>query len=98
MERPDFNCIKYDTQTEIEDLRLYTKDLNEYVNFLEEERNKQLALCKVGRSLPTEEEVNFELSYLLESEFEASELDAKKEYRFGFRKCYFWLKYRYNQR
>ena len=66
MKRPDFNCIKYDTQTEIEDLRLYTKDLNEYVNFLEEERNKQLALCKVSVSLPTEEELILELDRQLD--------------------------------
>lgn len=47
MDRPNFNCIKYDTQTEIEDLRLYIKDLNEYVNFLEKQQSEQLILPSV---------------------------------------------------
>jgi len=43
MKRPNFNCIKYDTQTEIEDIRLYLKDLNKYCTYLENQ-NKQLTI------------------------------------------------------
>jgi hypothetical protein len=43
MKRPNFNCIKYDTQTEIEDIRLYLKDLNDYCTYLENQ-NKQLRI------------------------------------------------------
>ena len=46
MKRPNFNCIKYDTLIELNDLKTYLKDLNKYCDFIETE-NKQLKLCGV---------------------------------------------------
>jgi len=43
--------------------------------------------------LPSEEEINSKLNELKENEFEEDEMIAKREYGYGFRRCYFWLKY-----
>ncbi len=43
--------------------------------------------------LPSEEEINTKLNKLKENEFEDDEKIAKREYGYGFRRCYFWLKY-----
>jgi len=46
MKRPNFNCIKYDTLIELNDLKTYLEDLNKYCDFIETE-NQQLKLCEV---------------------------------------------------
>ena len=51
MERPIYDCIAYDLDNELEDLRAYKKDLEKYTDFLENERSKQLALCEVMQPL-----------------------------------------------
>jgi hypothetical protein len=43
--------------------------------------------------LPSEEEINTKLDELKANEFEDDEKVAKREYGYGFRRCYFWLKY-----
>ena len=43
--------------------------------------------------LPSEEEINSKLNELKENNFEDDEKTAKREYGYGFRRCYFWLKH-----
>ena len=44
MDRPIYECIAYDTGSELEDLKIYKKDLEKYTDFLESEQTKQLAI------------------------------------------------------
>jgi len=53
MKRPIYESIVYDTGSELEDLRLFRKDIEDYADFLEKERNKQLALCEVSNQRET---------------------------------------------
>jgi len=43
--------------------------------------------------LPSEEEINIKLDELKAYEFEDDEKGANSEFGWGFRKCYYWLKY-----
>ena len=43
--------------------------------------------------LPSEEEINTKLDELKAIEFDDDEKVEKREYGYGFRRCYFWLKY-----
>ena len=54
MDRPIYECIAYDTGSELEDLKVYKKDLEKYTDFLESERTKQLTIHRVVKSLPCE--------------------------------------------
>ena len=47
MDRPFYECRDYDTGSELEDLKIFIKDLESYVNHLEEERTKPLILHDV---------------------------------------------------
>lgn len=51
MDRPDFRTLPYDLGNELEDLKNYKKDLEKYVDFLENERTKQLAIQDVSPRL-----------------------------------------------
>jgi len=66
--------------------------------------NKQLKLCDVGRSLPTEKEVTSEFTVkckILQKDLNDENKDLNDEnkdlingYKFGFIDCYQWLKQR----
>lgn len=59
-----------------------------------DENDKALHIGDVmAMLLPSEEEINSKLNELKENEFEDDEKIAKREYGYGFRRCYFWLKY-----
>ena len=47
----------------------------------------------VAMLLPSEEEINTKLNELKDNEFEDDEKVEKRAYGYGFRRCYFWLKY-----
>lgn len=78
--------------SEVLEKRGYKND--DLINEIEQIYNKQqLPIHGVVKSLPTDEEMNIELNECLNIYFEENEYDAKKEYGFGFRKCFRWLKY-----
>jgi len=55
---------------------------------------KELSIADVmAMLLPSEEEINTKLDELKSNEFEDDEKVAKREYGYGFRRCYFWIKY-----
>ena len=69
MDRPIYECIAYDTGSELEDLKQYKKDLEKYTDFLEGERTKQLAIQGVVPMLPKMKSNEFE-GYLKSSGYE----------------------------
>lgn len=68
----------------------YIECLNRYCTYLEN-KNKQLRLHSVVKSLPTIKERDSELNEMLENYYEDDEREFKKEFKFGFKHCFKWM-------
>ena len=68
----------------------YIECLNRYCTYLEN-KNEQLRLHSVVKSLPTIKERDIELSEMLENYYEDDERQFKKEFKFGFKHCFKWM-------
>ena len=76
---------RFDGQTEH-----YIDCLHRYCTYLEN-KNEQLILHGVVKSLPTIKERNIELSEMLENYYDDDERQLIKEFKFGFKHCFKWI-------
>lgn len=65
---------------------------NHLEELLKKYKDKQLLLNPSSLTLPTDEDMFFELNKILDSDFEANEKLAKREFGLGFKRSYRWLK------
>jgi len=61
---------------------------NEFIKYVE---SQQLSICDVVSSLPSKEEMEIKLDYLIENKPDAFNKYDEITFRFGFRTCFYWL-------